>query len=355
MESRLNNVQAIRDNDPGKMLEAIYRLPEQCTEAMSIAAKLELPADYADFTHILVTGLGGSAIGGDLLRVFVSERAGIPVIVNRDYTLPNFVGPTTLLFATSFSGNTEETISAYEQAAAKGAKIVVITTGGKLKDLAARDGVPIVNIPGGISPRAATGYLFLPALAALQHLGLIPDVRQEVAETVDLLKEMREVLKAENPADKNPAKALALKLYNHIPVIYGSTGTTEVVATRWKGQINENAKAAAYWNVFPEMNHNEIVGFEAPAHLLKNLSVVILRDRDDHPRVQKRMEISKGILSPAVSEISEVFAQGTSPLARTFSLTFTGDWVSVYLAVLYGIDPTPVKMIDYLKKKLTED
>lgn len=355
MQSRLNNVQAILDNDPGQMLAAIWRLPEQCGEALAIAKEVKLPQSYQGFTNIVVTGLGGSAIGGDLLRVYVGDKAGIPVTVNRDYTLANFVGPQTLLFATSFSGNTEETLSAYQQAKHKGAKIVIITTGGKLKELADQDRVPVISIPGGISPRAATGYLFLPTIVVLQRLGLIPDVTGEITEAVTNLQELRELLKPENPVENNLAKTLALKLYNKIPIIYGSLGTTEVVATRWKGQINENAKAAAYWNVFPEMNHNEIVGFEAPAELLKNLEVIILRDKADHPRVQKRMEISKTILEKAVSGITEVHSRGNSTLARTFSLTYIGDYVSVYLAALYGIDPTPVKMIDLLKRKLTEE
>lgn len=355
MHSKLNSVQTILGNDPGKMLEAVWRLPEQCAEALAIAKEAGLPQGYQGFTQIMVTGLGGSAIGGDLLRVYVGDKAGIPVIVNRDYTLPNFVGPQTLLFATSFSGNTEETLSAYQQAIAKGAKIVVITTGGKLKELAGNAGVPVITIPGGISPRAATGYLFIPTVVVLQRLGLIPDASAEIEDAISNLKELREVLKPESPVENNPAKTIALKVYNKIPVIYGASGTTEVVATRWKGQINENAKAAAYWNVLPEMNHNEIVGFEAPGQLLNNLEIIILRDQADHPRVQKRMEISKTIMGKAVSGITEVHSRGNTTLARTFSLTYIGDYVSVYLATLYGIDPTPVNMIDLLKRKLVEE
>jgi len=153
----------------------------------------------------------------------------------------------------------------------------------------------------------------------------------------------------------NPAKQMALKLYNRIPVIWGSSGTTEVVAQRWKGQINENAKAPAYWNAFPELNHNELVGFKCPESLLKQVHVVMLRDDRDHPRVQKRMEITKNVISAAVAGITDVRASGGGLLARTYSLIYSGDYSSLYLAILYGIDPGPVEVIDYLKKQLAKE
>ncbi|HEX3032970.1 MAG TPA: bifunctional phosphoglucose/phosphomannose isomerase [Bacillota bacterium] len=355
MHTRLNDSQAIRANDPGDMFGAIYNLPDQCEEAFNIAANVNLAPNLATgLTNIVVAGMGGSAIGGDLLRVLIGPRAAIPVLVTRDYTLPNFVGPNTLVFATSFSGNTEETLSCYKQARAQEARIIVITSGGKLKEIADRDGIPVISVPGGISPRAATGYLFLPTVVILQRLGLIPDATSEIREAITQLRTIRETLNPQVPLETNLAKKIALRLADKIPVIYGSVGTTEVVAARWKGQINENAKSPAYWNVFPEMNHNEIVGFEQPAALLKNLELIILRDREDHPRVQKRMDISKTIMGPAVSGITEVWSTGESALARTLSLTYTGDFVSAYLATLYNVDPTPVKMIDLLKEKLAE-
>ncbi|MDA8226990.1 MAG: bifunctional phosphoglucose/phosphomannose isomerase [Desulfitobacterium hafniense] len=351
----LNNTVQIYQNDPGKMLEAVGRFPEQCEEAWAIARQAQVAIDAKGITSVVVTGLGGSAIGGDLLRVYVADKAELPVLVNRDYILPKFVGSQTLVIATSFSGNTEETISAYRQAVQAGARIIVITGGGKLKDLAVQDGVPVVTVPGGIQPRAATGYLFIPALVILQRLGLIPDVSREIQDLISNLKILRGQFKPEQPINENPAKEIAGRLQNRIPVIYGVTGNTEVAATRWKGQINENSKSAAYWNVFPELNHNEIVGFEFPSGLLKQMAVVILRDQQDHTRVQKRVEITKEIIKQAAGDIIEVNSTGNSSLARTFSLTYTGDYVSVYLAALYGIDPTPVKMIDYLKNKLADE
>ncbi len=351
----LNKEEVILANDPGGMLKALWNLPEQCIEAENLAKQVAVNYDGSQIANIMVTGLGGSAIGGDLLRVYVGDKAGVPVIVNRDYTLPAFVSDKTLLFAVSYSGNTEETLSAYAQAKEKGAKIIALTTGGKLGEMAAADGFPVVKVPGGISPRAATGYLLLPTIIVLGKIGLIPDAAAEIADMVSNLKSLRETLAPKVPVGDNLAKQLAQKLYNKLPVIWGASGTTEVVSQRWKGQINENGKAPAYWAVLPELNHNEIVGFEKPDQILKQLEVIILRDEADHPRVQKRMEISKTIIKDVVSGITEVRSSGNTYLSRIFSLTYTGDFTSVYLATLYGVDPTPVKMIDFLKKKLTED
>lgn len=340
--------------DSTGMLAALEGLPAQCAEAYwDLARHVELPEIEA-ISNIVVTGLGGSAIGGDLLRVYAAGKISVPIIVNRDYGLPKFVGPDTLVFAVSYSGNTEETLSAYEEARARGASIIAITTGGKLGEMAQRDGVPVIRVPSGIAPRAATGFLFIPTLRILQGLGLLPDVLDEITEMIDFIRDMRKKLGPEAPEEENPAKQIARKLHNKIPVIWGSAGTTEVVAQRWKGQINENAKAPAYWNVLPELNHNEIVGFQFPLEILKKVHVIILRDERDHPRVHKRIEITKDVIKDAVDGYTEVWASGNGVLSRLYSLIYTGDYTSVYLAALYGIDPGPVKVIDYLKRELQD-
>ncbi len=350
----LNNTGEIISNDPGKMLESLWNLPEQCEEALAIGRKASIPADYASISNIVVTGLGGSAIGGDFLRLYAGDKALVPVVINRDYTLPHFIDNKTLIFAVSYSGNTEETISAYSQAREKGARIVVLTNGGKLREMADRDGVPVIVVPAGISPRAATGFLLIPTLTVLEKLGLIGDLSAEIKDMTTALRGLREQLKPDLPVEQNLAKQVAKRFYGKIPVIWAAGGNTEVAATRWKGQINENAKAPAYWNLFPELNHNEIVGFEEPAEMLKNLEIVILRDKNDHPRVQKRMDISREIIANKVSGITEVWSSGEGRLARLFTLTYIGDFMSVYLATMYGIDPTPVRNIDFLKRKLAE-
>ncbi|KUK52789.1 MAG: Bifunctional phosphoglucose/phosphomannose isomerase [Desulfotomaculum sp. 46_296] len=347
----LDNPEAISRIDTQNMLASLWNLPDQCSEAWKIGNSVDLPAEIkAD--KIVVTGLGGSAIGGDLLRVFSTNRLAVPVFVNRHYSLPLFVDQQTLIFAVSYSGNTEETLSAYHIAREKKATIIVLTTGGKLKDMAQADKIPAVTVPGGISPRAATGYLFIPMLAVLERIGLVTGISEEVAELVQQLRLLRNQLGPQVELSGNLSKQLAARLYGHIPVIWGSSGTTEVVAQRWKGQFNENTKTPAYWNVFPELNHNEIVGFETPAEILKNLFLIILRSKDDHARVQKRIEITHQEIGDKVAGVAQIQSAGDTILSRMYSLIYTGDYTSIYLALLYGIDPGPVKVIDRLKEAL---
>ncbi|MGQ9533194.1 MAG: bifunctional phosphoglucose/phosphomannose isomerase [Desulfotomaculales bacterium] len=344
---------AMRERDSMDMLGALYSLPEQCARAWELGRAAALPRVYR-VDDVMVTGLGGSAIGGDLLRTYAAAVASVPVVVNRDYVLPRHVGSHTLVFAVSYSGNTEETLSAYREAREKGAPVVAITTGGRLGALAEEDGVPLIVVPAGLAPRAATGYLFLPMLAVMSGLGLIAPVEEEVAEMVAVLTELRSRLEPGVPAAENPAKTLAWELLGNVPVVWGASGTTEVVAQRWKGQFNENAKIAAYWNAFPELNHNEIVGFEHPRQVLDHLYLVILRDPDDHPRVKKRMAITADLVRHRVSGLKEIEAAGRGRLARMYSLIYIGDYTSVYLAFLYGVDPGPVRVIDYLKQAMAD-
>lgn len=350
-EALLKDAQAIYKVDSMNMFGALWDLPGQCSAAWQLGQEVSLPA-YGAISNVLVAGLGGSAIGGDLLRVYCVGKMAVPVAVSRDYLLPRYVDSTTLVFAVSYSGNTEETLSAYEEARRRGCPVVALTTGGRLGELAARDGMPVINVPGRLAPRAATGYLFLPMLAVLQRLGLIPALETEVEELVGQLEKMRQELHPEAPPEDNTAKQLASSLYNRIPVIWGASGSTEVVAQRFKGQINENAKAPAYWNVFPELNHNELVGFEVPKEILAKLQVVILRDSGDHPRVAMRMDITRDVVNKAVAGVSELASRGSGLLARLYSFIYVGDYASLYLAALYGLDPGPVKIIDHLKSLL---
>ncbi len=350
----LDNADALYRLDSTGMFAALGGLPAQCAEACRDLPEQGGLPEIGAISHIMVTGLGGSAIGGDMLRVYAAGRCSIPVVVNRDYVLPEFVGADTLVFAVSYSGNTEETLSAYGEARKKGAPVIAVTTGGKLEEAARRDGVTVIKIPSGIAPRAATGFLFLPTLRVLQKLGVLPDKGDELSEMIALLKDLRKKLEPETPTEENPAKQIARKLHRKLPVIWGAAGTTEVVAQRWKGQINENAKAPAYWNMLPELNHNEIVGFQFPIEILNQVHVIILRDAHDHSRVHKRIEITKDLIKDVANGYTEVRASGSGALARLYSLIYTGDYASVYLAALYGVDPGPVAVIDHLKKELAK-
>lgn len=347
----LDNQEQINRIDTQDMLAALWNLPEQCSEAWEIGNHVDLPAEV-NVNKIVVTGLGGSAIGGDLLRVFSTDRVAVPVFVNRNYSLPLFVDQQTLVFAVSYSGNTEETLSAYEIASRKKAPIIALTAGGKLKNMAKADKVPVATVPGGISPRAATGYLFIPMLMVLERMGLVAGISEEVVELVQQLRLLRDQLGPQVKLSANLSKQLATRIYGHIPVIWGSSGTTEVVAQRWKGQFNENTKTPAYWNVFPELNHNEIVGFETPTEILKNLFLIILRSKDDHDRIQKRIEITYQEVGEKVAGVVQIDSAGDTILSRMYSLIYTGDYTSIYLALLYGINPGPVKVIDRLKVAL---
>lgn len=336
-----------------KMMGFLYELPEQ------FVYSLDMKFDFADryrkpYQNIVISGLGGSAIGGDIVRTLAAGQAAVPVVVNRDYNLPAFVDQNTLFAAVSYSGNTEETLSAYQQAREKGATIICLTSGGKLAEWAAHDGYAVIKVPGDLVPRAATGYLFAPLALFLEEIGLLSNVRTEIEETIQVLNSQRQILNPQVGQPENLARRLAEHLRGAIPVIWGSSGLTEAAALRWKAQINENAKSPAYYNLFPELNHNEIVGFEVPAELLSRLVVVILRDQGDSPQIQKRMAITRQIIENRVQEIVEVSSQGQSFLARFYSLVYLGDYTSVYLAHEYGINPTPVQVIDYLKAELAK-
>jgi glucose/mannose-6-phosphate isomerase len=334
-----------------QMMEFLYELPQQFEDSLDM--KFAFAGEYRkSYQNIVISGLGGSAIGGDIIRTLAAGRAQLPVVVNRDYNLPSFVNENTFFAAISYSGNTEETLSAYQQAREKGAAIICLTSAGKLAEMAANDGYAVINVPGHLVPRAATGYLLAPLALFLEEIGLLNNVRLEIEETIQVLKWQRKMLNPEVGTPDNQARQLAEKLKGAIPIIWGSSGLTEAAALRWKAQINENAKSPAYYNLFPELNHNEIVGFEVPQELLSHLAVVMLRDPGDSPQIQKRMAITRQIIEKRVREVIEVSSLGKSFLARFYSLVYLGDYTSVYLAHEYGINPTPVEVIDYLKAEL---
>jgi glucose/mannose-6-phosphate isomerase len=326
----------------------------QCEEAVSAAQSCDISTDeYSQIEKIIVIGMGGSAIGGDILSKLLVNEIKVPIFVNRNYRLPNFADKKTLVFATSYSGNTEETLSSYKDAKNRGCKIICVTSGGELAKNAESDMFPIIKIPGGQPPRSALGYMFLPVLIVMQNLGLTTIKMEDIDETMSILKKFKTVWGNES-SDSNPAKKLAKMLYNKLPLIYSVDGCLGPVALRWKTQLNENSKILAYNNVFPELDHNEIVGWEGLDNLTRSMSVIILRDKDDFERNSKRIAITSSIIKDKPSEITEVRTEGDSVLARMFSLIYLGDFVSFYLAVLYGVDPTPVDRIETLKKKLVE-
>jgi glucose/mannose-6-phosphate isomerase len=348
----LDDLKAIKELDKSGMLDLIYHLPETSEEAIRIAKDSIRGLRFHNIVNVVVTGLGGSAIGGDLIRMISQDRSVIPILVNRDYTLPAFVDEKTLVIASSYSGNTEETLASYQEALKRKAKVLVITTGGELKKRALADEVPVITIPHGLPPRAALGYSFFPLLVALEEQGIVPRKHFKIEETIKLLRETRDYLYPEVPETDNPAKLLAKKLHGKLPVIYGVSGVTEVIAVRWKGQLNENAKHPAFFNMFPELNHNEIMGYEGDKDLLSKMEIVILRSPDENDRIKKRIDITKSLIEDVVSGVTEIWPKGESALERMLYHIMFGDYVSAYLAILNQKDPTEIDFINALKDRL---
>jgi glucose/mannose-6-phosphate isomerase len=297
--------------------------------------------------------MGGSAIGADIVRSYIADIAAIPVFVNRNYTLPAFVDSSSLVVVSSYSGNTEETISAFRDAVDKGARIIVITRGGRIKKLAARRSIPVIDIRPGFQPRAALGYSFFVLLTILSRIGVIGDKAKDIEEAIAGMEKLNKAaLSPVVRGKKNIAKQIARRIYSKIPVIYSGIDHMDAVGTRWRGQLSENAKSIASVNLFPEMTHNEIVGWQNPKRQLKKLAVIMLKDPGDNPRTIKRMKIVKKMIASLGVDVIEVNSRGRGLLARTFSLIYVGDYVSLYLAILYNRDPTPVERIAYLKTEM---
>jgi len=337
--------------DGSGMRTLLARFPQQIQDAVRIGKSAALHSRPVKPKNIVVTGLGGSAIGGDLLRSYLAEEINIPFIVNRHYFLPAFVDKESLVIVSSYSGNTEETIAAHQDAMRRRASVICISSDGETERIARKSRQPIIGIPKGFPPRAALGYSFFAPLVALQRMKLISGRAKDIGETVALLRK-KSALYSSPSSSKNTALALAKELYGKLPVVYSPADRFDVVNLRWRGQFAENAKVLAFGHVLPEMNHNELVGWKVLRRQMSQMAVIFLRDREEHPRVRLRIEITKQVVGEFAGKVIEAKSEGRSLLARMFSLIYLGDWVSYYLALINGIDPTPVRIIDYLKREL---
>ncbi len=338
--------------DKSNMRKLLVRFPDQVEDAVRIGKAARIPFKSSSVRNVVVTGLGGSAIGGDLLRSYAAEELNVPFIVNRNYTLPEFVDSKTLVIVSSYSGGTEETISAHNDARKRRAMIISISSGGETEQLAKKFGHPSIRIPKGYPPRTALGYSFFPALRILMTMKMLSSRERDIGETIALLRKHSASYSSLNK--KNAALNVARQLYTKLPIVYSAADRLDVVNLRWRGQLAENAKVLAFGHVLPEMNHNEIVGWKVLQRQMSEMAVIFLRDGEEHPRIKERMRITKGIVSEFSNKIIEVQSEGKSLLARLFSLVYLGDWTSYYLALLNGVDPTPVRIIDYLKWELTK-
>ena len=342
--------ETIQKLDPQDMRGNIRGFFEQVEEAVNIGKKFKTKTHNRGITNIVLAGMGGSAIGGDLLRTYLSQKLQILFIVNRHYAMPAFVDRNSLVIISSYSGNTEETLEAYEQAVERKARVLCITSGGEVAERAKKLNHQTIFIPGGLQPRAALGYSFFPLLYAMDKMGFADLDESEVQETITVLKTMSG--EAVDMSEQNFPYSIVKRMHGKPVIVWSAAGLLEAVSVRWRGQLNENAKHLAYSAVFPKLNHNEIVGWEHPAEILKHFTIVMLKDKDDHPRVVQRMAITKEVLKETPGAIIEIPPRGESRLARMFSMIHLGDWVSYYLAMLNEVDPTPVERINYLKSEL---
>lgn len=326
------------------MKQLIADFPIQLREALIIGQNYHFLSARKTFSNVVLTGLGGSGIGGSIIQNYLSDKAALPFIVNKDYTLPAFVGENTLVLVSSYSGNTEETVACLQQALKAKATVVCITSGGKVAEIAKKKKVDCILLPAGMPPRACLGYSIVQVLFALQYQKLLKgDFEKEILASIKLIQN-------ETAAIQKSAKAIAKKLNGKIPVIYAAPNF-EGVAVRFRQQINENGKMLAWHNVIPEMNHNELVGWRDKND---NLGVIMLRNESDYSRVQMRMDSNKKVIKKYTSTVIEVFSQGKTYWEKVFYFVHLTDWVSVFLAELHGVDAMEVKVIDSLKGELNK-
>ena len=326
------------------MKKLVLDFPIQLQEALIIGKNYRFKATESDFTNVVVTGLGGSGIGGSIVQNYVFDKLKIPFIVNKDYFLPLFVNKKSLVIVCSYSGNTEETLAALLQAQKAKATIVCITSGGKVAEFANKKGIDCILVPAGMPPRSCIGYSLVQILFTIAHFGLITDSFE--AEIKRAIKTMKD----DEKATQKKAAGIAKKIVGKMPIIY-SASDFEGVAVRFRQQLNENSKMLCWHGAIPEMNHNELVGWRDDA---KDKVVILLRTTEDYERVQTRMEINKKVIRKYTPNIVEIYAEGKSYWEKVFYFIHLTDWVSVILADLRELDATEVKVIDFLKNSLAK-
>lgn len=347
----LDDANEIRKIDRSNMLSFCVEAPKHFENAVRIAKKVEV--NFLKPKAIVVAGMGGSAIGGELLKDWTQNALNIPVDVCRGYSLPAYADKNTLCLITSYSGETEETLSVFLEAVKKKCMMMCISSGGALLDFAEKMNVPFLRVPAGIPPRAALPYLFTPMLIFMEKLGLIPNVDAEISEAIKVLRRVCGENAPQKPLRENFSKKLASNISETVPIVYGF-GIYRSVAQRFKQQFNENSKVPSKFEVFPELNHNEVVGWEKAGRLSKRFSAILIRDEDEPEEIRCRIKATKELMLGKVAGIHEVWSIGREKLAKMLSTTLIGDFTSVYLALLRRIDPTPVKTISLIKKRLAE-
>ena len=345
-------IEGTQATDSQGMRDATLALPEQVAAAADRSKGLAGLPLIEDVNAVVVLGMGGSGIAGDIVAAVAGPFMPVPVVVAKSYELPAFVGDGTLVFAVSFSGDTEETVEATSEAAVQGAKVVIVSRGGELTRLGEAWGAPMVSVPDDIpQPRAGVGALAVPPLIVLEEIGLFPGARRWIDEAVRRLVARRDEL----TGDDSLVTDLARHIGRTIPLIYGGGMLGAVAAQRWKTQMNENAKIPAFWNAQPELCHNEVAGWGQHGDLTRQaITVVALRHDFEHPQVMRRFELVFQLLDEVVADIAQIQAGGEGQLAQLLDLILIGDLTSLQLALNEGIDPGPVPTLDEIKTALKE-
>lgn len=349
--SVLDDLNMIGRIDKGNMLSYCLEAAKHYENAVRIAEGITV--SYPNPNLIIVAGMGGSALGGEFLKDWAQDTLYIPIETLRDYNLPAFVNEKTLAFIVSYSGETEETLNCFSEAVKRKCMVVCICSAGNLLAVAEKLQKPTFQIPRGMPPRAAFPYLFTPMLIFLEKIGLIYNAKTEISEAIEVLRQISSENAPEKPLNENFSKRIAVKINGTVPIIYGFRFYRSV-AQRFKQQFNENSKNPSFWNVFPELNHNEIVGWEAAGQLAKCFSAIIIRDIHEPEEIKCQIEKTKEILEGNVRGICEVWGRGAGKLAKMLSTALIGDFASVYLALLRGVDPTPVESISILKRRMAD-
>jgi glucose/mannose-6-phosphate isomerase len=349
----LDDAAALRAHDPAGMLEAIAAMPRHCREGYEAGTGAAGLPGADGVTAITICGMGGSAIAGDAVHGLYRGRAIVPVEVVRGPELPAYCGRNTLVICSSYSGGTAETLACFREALERGCRVIPVTSGGALATSATEAGLGIVNIPGGGMPRAAFGRLTFAILGALESVGLLPPMADDVERAAAHLETRGAAFAPDVPRVSNPAKDLAARIGERVPVIWGAAGMASVAAARWKAQCNENAKIPAWSSALPELDHNEVVGW-APG-TGRGTFLIALRHEEEHPEVAARFPISLEIVRDAGAVTQEIHAEGGTMLARFLSLVLLGDFVTTYHALARAVDPTPIEAILRLKAFLESE
>jgi len=344
----------VAELDSDGQFATVARLSEQLeagyTRAVAaLTGKRLVAADRPN--GAIVCGMGGSAIGGDVVGACL-DGLPVPYQVVRGYELPAWVSEHTLVFAVSYSGNTEETLACVARALARGCRPVCVASGGRLAELAGQRDLPLVTVPAGLQPRASIGFLSTPIGVALEVAGLASGFDEQVAEAIEVTAELGAELGPQVADDDNEAKSIARRLLDRLPVVYGA-GVTAPAARRWKGQLNENAKTPAFFNELPELDHNELAGWATNPGVAGRVVLVLLDDPAGDERLRRRLALTAASVQPRVAGVVRVVARGVLPLARLVSSAYVGDFASLYLALLYGVDPGPVAVLEDLKARLS--